>query len=137
MVKRFVLDVNSWVSIFYRDKQLKLLKMIEEEEILIFTSEENISEFADIHTKHKKIAQLLPLHTSIYVETIEEMSTLYSAQKRYALLPDYKDNYLIDLAYQTRSVLVTNDKHFKTAEKLKSPNVTIINLAQFYESLNL
>jgi hypothetical protein len=28
--------------------------MIEEEEILIFTSEENISEFAAIHTKHKK-----------------------------------------------------------------------------------
>ena len=136
MVRKFVLDVNSWVSIFYRDKHLSLIKMIEEEEISIFTNEENISEFADIHSKHKRIAQLLPLHTSAYVEIIEEMSSLHPTQKRYVLLPDYKDNYLIDLANQTGATLVTNDKHFKIAKKLRTPKIAIINLAQFYAMLD-
>jgi putative PIN family toxin of toxin-antitoxin system len=136
-VKRFVLDVNSWVSVFYRDRHPYLIKLIEEEEIAIFTSMENISEFADIHTKHKKIAKLLPLHTSVYVETMEEIGKVFAAQKRYALLPDYKDNYLIDLSHQTRAILVTNDKHFRVAKKLRSPQITIISLQEFYQMLNL
>lgn len=135
-MKRFVLDVNVWVSLFYRDKYLHLIELIEEESIEIFTSEENISEFADIHSKHKRIAELLPLHTSIYVQAMEEMSKVFSSQKRYALLPDYKDNYLVDLAHQTRSILVTNDKHFKVAKKLRSPKITIIDLQEFYQILN-
>jgi putative PIN family toxin of toxin-antitoxin system len=136
-VKKFVLDVNAWVSVFYRDKHLKLIKLIEEEEIDIFTSEENISEFADVHAKHKKIAKLLPLHTSVYVEAMEEICEMYLPQKRYALLPDYKDNYLVDLAHQTRAILVTDDKHFKIAKTLKSPKITIVGLGRFYEMLNL
>jgi predicted nucleic acid-binding protein len=67
---------------------------------------------------------------------MEEMSKMFVAQKRYALLPDYKDNYLIDLAHQTHAILVTNDKHFKVAQKLKSPKITIINLQEFYQMLN-
>ena len=137
MVTKFVLDVSCWVSIFYRDKHLSLIQSIEEGFIDIYTSQENISEFADIHTKHKRIAELLPLHTSIYVETMEEMCKLYIPQKRYALLPDYKDNYLIDLSHQTRSILVTDDKHFKVARKLKSPEVVIIGIKTFYEKLDL
>ena len=136
-MKKFVLDVSSWVSVFYRDKHLNLIRLIEEEDICIFTNEENISEFADIHTKHKKIARLLPLHTSVYVETIEEMSRMVAVQKRYSLLRDYKDNYLVDLAHQTKAILVTNDKHFKIIRELKSPPVTILNLQEFYNMLDL
>lgn len=136
-MKTFVLDVNSWVSIFYRNKHSHLIKLIEDGAIDIFTSEENISEFADVHTKHSKILKLLPLHTSIYVETIEGIGKMFAAHKRYALLPDYKDNYLIDLAHQTRSILVTNDKHFKIAKKLKSPKVIIITIQEFYELLKM
>jgi predicted nucleic acid-binding protein len=47
-VKKFVLDVNSWVSVFYRDKHPTLVKLAEEEQIDIFTSLENIAEFADV-----------------------------------------------------------------------------------------
>ena len=131
------MDVNSWVSVFYRDKHSHLIKLIEEEDIDVITSEENISEFADIHAKHKRIAKLLPLHTSVYVQAMEEMSTMFAPQKRYALLPGYKDNYLIDLAHQTKATLVTDDKHFKSAQKLKSPKVTIIGLTEFYQMIGL
>ncbi len=136
-MKKFVLDVNVWVSVFYRDRQSYIISLIQDEQIDIFSNEENIAEFADVHTNHKKIAKLLPLHTSVYVETMEEMSKMYVAQKRYALLADYKDNYLIDLAHQTHSILVTNDNHFGIAKKLKSPKVKIITLAEFYQMLNL
>jgi len=134
-VKKFVLDVNSWVSVFYGDKYIDIIKLIEEENIKIFTTIENISEFADIHSKHKKIATLLPLHTSVYVEAIEKMSKMFDVQKRYVLLPDHKDNYLIDRAHQTRSILVTNGKHFKIARKLRSPEINIISLSEFYQML--
>ncbi len=136
-MKRFVLDVNSWISIFYGDKQSHLIDLIESEAIEIFTSEENISEFADVHNKHKKIAKLLPLHTSAYVEVMEAMSHIFSAQKRYALLPDYKDNYLIDLAHQSRSILVTNDRHFKVVRKIKSPKLNIMGIKEFYDMIGL
>lgn len=136
-MKRFVLDVNAWISIFYRDKHIQLINLVEEEIVDIFTNQENISEFADVHSKYKKIAQLLPLHASIYVETIEEICKTYVSHKRYALLPDYKDNYLIDLAHQTRSTLVTNDKHFKVAKKLKSPKLSIITIQEFYEMIEI
>jgi putative PIN family toxin of toxin-antitoxin system len=111
--------------------------LIESEAIEIFTSEENISEFADVHNKHKKIAKLLPLHTSAYVEVMEAMSHIFSAQKRYALLPDYKDNYLIDLAHQSRSILVTNDRHFKVVRKIKSPKLNIMGIKEFYDMIGL
>jgi putative PIN family toxin of toxin-antitoxin system len=136
-VKKFVLDVSAWVSVFYSDKHLHLIALIEEEEIELFTSEENISEFADVHIKHKKVARLLPLHTSVYVEAMEEMCAVFAAHKRYALLPDYKDNYLVDLAHQTHAILVTNDKHFKVAKKLNSPKLSIIFIQEFYKMLDL
>ncbi len=134
-MKTFVLDVNAWVSVFYRDKQLLLVRLIEDGDIDIFTSIENISEFADVHSKHSKIRRLLPLHTSVYAEAMEEISQMFTAQKRYALLPDYKDNYLIDLAYQAGATLVTNDRHFKIAKKLRSPKIAIITVQEFYKMI--
>src|ERR1700741_2200557 len=123
MVSRFVFDTNSWVSLFYRDKYLKLLTLLENNEVEIFSCHENFSEFRDVHIKHPSIRELLPHNIEKYAAAIDEICEFYEPQKRYALLDDYKDNYLIDLAHQTKSILVSNDKHFDAAKKLKRPKV--------------
>jgi len=137
MVNRFVFDVNSWVSLFYRDKYLKLIALLENEEIEIFSCRENFSEFRDIHSKHSAIRKLLPSGIEKYAAAIDEICEFYEPQKRYSLLNDYKDNYLIDLAHQTKSILVSNDKHFDVAKKLKRPKVSIITVQEFYRLMEL
>jgi putative PIN family toxin of toxin-antitoxin system len=133
MVSRFVFDTNSWVSLFYRDKYLKLVAILENNEIEIFSCRENFSEFRDVHSKHPGIRKLLPSGIEKYTAAIDEICEFYEPQKRYALLNDYKDNYLIDLAHQTKSVLVTNDRHFDSAKKLRRPKVKIITIQEFYK----
>jgi putative PIN family toxin of toxin-antitoxin system len=135
MVSRFVFDTNSWVSLFYGDKYLKLLTLLEDGEIEIFSCHENFSEFRDIHSKHPVIRQLLPLKIEKYTAAIDEICEFYEPQKRYALLNDYTDNYLSDLAHQTKSILVTNDRHFDPAKKLRRPKVKIITIQEFYKRL--
>jgi len=50
---------------------------------------------------------------------------------------DYKDNYLVDLANQTGSKLITNDKGFRILKKLSHPKVESISLMEFYALLEL
>ena len=80
---------------------------------------------------------MLPHKTEKYVEAILNISEIFEPQPRYRLLNDYKDNYLVDIAHQTRSVLVTNDKGFDILKKLRSPKVEIIKLGEFYEKIGM
>ena len=80
---------------------------------------------------------MLPLETDTYTAILKETADFFEPQKRYALLPDYKDNYLIDLAHQTKAMLVTNDSHFTIARKLQRPAVKIITVQEFYKLVQL
>jgi predicted nucleic acid-binding protein len=121
------------VSLFYRNKYLRILALLKNNELEFFSCRENIAEFKNMHRKYAPIRKLLPLPTEKYAVAIDEICDFYEPQKRYALLSDYKDNYLIDLAHQTKSVLVTNDHHFDMAKKLQIPPVKIITVQKFYE----
>lgn len=104
---------------------------------IVHSCREQLKEFADIHTKHERIAEMLPLPTANYIAAIETTSFIAETQKRYALLLDYKDNYLIDIAHQKKAVLVSNDKGFSFTKKLKRPPVEIISIQDLYRLLNL
>jgi putative PIN family toxin of toxin-antitoxin system len=91
-----------------------------------------IKEFADIHTKHEKIAKMIPIDTEQCLLLINEACILYQPNKRFALLGDYKDNYLVDLSHQSKSILVSNDKDFAPLHKLKRPKVRVVTIKEFY-----
>ncbi len=80
---------------------------------------------------------MLPYKTDKYVEAIKSITENFEHEKRYRLLNYYKDNFLVDMAHQTRSVLVTNDKGFNILKKLRSPKIVIIPLGKFYEKIGL
>jgi putative PIN family toxin of toxin-antitoxin system len=137
MEQNHVIDTHCWVSIFHKKKLGWLLDKIILHNLVIYTTSEQLKEFADIHHKHEHIANMLPRKTEVYAEAIMETCAYYETQKRYRLGPDYKDNYLIDLALQTKSVLVSNDKGFRILRKFHLPHVKLITMNEFYEDLNM
>jgi putative PIN family toxin of toxin-antitoxin system len=136
-MEKIVLDTHCWLSFFYRNRFEKIAQAIVDNNIFTYTCNEQIKEFRDILNKYEKVKKMLPLNENIYIEAINNLCVSFEPQKRYALLPDYKDNYLIDLAHQTKSILVTNDKHFNITKKLKSPHIITISLQQFYVEMGL
>ena len=131
------MDCNVWVSIFYRNKLEKVLSVLYTEGNTIISCKEQLKEFADIHTKHDKIAKMVPVPTEDCLLLIRESCEIFNPSKRFALIQDYKDNYLVDLAHQSKSILVSNDKDFDMLRKLKHPKVRVITIKEFYHEIGL
>lgn len=70
-----------------------------------------------------------------YITFIDAISEIYESQKRFSLLTDYKDNYLVDLAWQSKAILVSDDKHFSPLRRLTRPKVKLYSKTQFYKFL--
>ena len=133
----YVLDTHVWIAIFGSKKFDRFLDCILDLNISIFTCSEQEKEFSDVHNKHAKVAKMLALPTDAYINAIQLCTGEISLGKTYRLLSDYKDNYLIDLSHSTASILVSDDKGFAIAKKLRSPDVKIISLREFYKLCRL
>jgi putative PIN family toxin of toxin-antitoxin system len=132
MVNRFVLDTHIWISIFHRNRTELLIDALENMDITIVSSDEQCKEILDVVSTPnlQGIVNKKPLDYVFYISTISE---IYESQKRFTLLTDYKDNYLADLAWQSKSILVSDDKHFAPLKKLKSPKISLQNKIEFYK----
>ncbi|MDZ4846460.1 MAG: putative toxin-antitoxin system toxin component, PIN family [Chitinophagales bacterium] len=106
------MDTHIWVSFFFRNRFQEILQKINIEDGIIYTCSEQLHEFAGIHAGNPKIAKMLPLKTQTSTRAMRFSCADFPVQKRYSLLMDYKDNYLVDLANQTNSAFVSNDKGF-------------------------
>lgn len=135
MEQNHVIDTHGWVSIFHKKKLGWFLDKIILHNLIIYTTAEQLKEFEDIHHKHEHVARMLPRKAKVYIEAMMETCTCYEIQKRYRLSPDYKDNFLVDLAHQTKSVLVSNDKGFHILHKFRSPRIKLITMDEFYSQL--
>ena len=78
---------------------------------------------------------LVTRHPDEYLTFIDAVSEIYESQKRFSLVIDYKDNYLVDLAWQSKSILVSDDKHFSPLKRLHRPRVKLCSKAQLYKLL--
>lgn len=136
-MNRYVMDTHVWVSFFFRNRFQEILQRINSQDGTIFTCAEQVHEFATIHAMNAKIARMLPLKTNTYIRAMRLACTDFPVQKRYGLLTDFKDNYLVDLANQTQSTLVSDDKGFDFLKKFKRPKVHILSLQKFYTHIGL
>jgi putative PIN family toxin of toxin-antitoxin system len=136
-MNHYVLDTNIWVSIFFRHRFEDLVTKVIEQQLVLFTCNEQLNEFADAHIKHAKIKKMLPNATEDYAELLYNACMIADVHNRYKILKDYKDNYLVDLAHQTKSILVTNDKGFDVLKAFKTPPVLLMDIKQFYNKINL
>ena len=130
----FVIDTHIWISIFHRNRNEKFIDSLQEKGIVIFSCDEQCKELLDV-IHRPELKGLVTKQTEEYIYFIDAVSEILETQKRFALLMDYKDNYLVDLAWQSQSILVSDDKHFSPLKRLQSPKVKVCSKAQFYKLL--
>ncbi len=116
----YVLDTHVGVSIFHKKRKEALIDALIEKDLIIISASEQEKEFLHV-THYPEIAQLLLGNPENYVQYLESIAGMFSTGKRFSLLTDYKDNYLVDLAWQTGSILVSDDRTFKPLRLLKQP----------------
>ena len=110
MKNKTVFDVNIWLSYFISGKSEQIIDMIENNDVFFYRSVELMSELKDVINR-PKFAKYFSNGTGKYIMFVEQVAELFLTQAIFDLCPDPKDNYLFDLAYQSRSnFLVSGDK---------------------------
>lgn len=137
-VNKFAPDTHVWISFFHRSRLEKILQQCITQSFVLVSCEEQVKEFSAVYHYPKiKDRKMLSLPLGIYQDLIHNAADFFEPQKRFALLFDYKDNYLVDLAYQTQSTLITDDHGFRMLKKISRPKVKVITLKEFYELLGM
>ena len=125
----FVLDVNIWLSLFFRDqyKDFFLLAVGS-----IFYRSEAMTQELSKKIVHPKISKRLISKSDVYIHFYEDITTLFNPIPIFTDCPDPDDNYLFDLAIQSQAdYLVTGDK--TVLDTPINPPTKIITFAEFRE----
>jgi putative PIN family toxin of toxin-antitoxin system len=110
MKNKTVFDVNIWLSYFISGKSKQIVDMIENNDVVFYRSTELMTELKEVIIR-PKFAKYFPEGTEDYLFFVEQITEFFPAQPVFNRCPDLKDNYLFDLAYQSRSkYLVSGDK---------------------------
>jgi putative PIN family toxin of toxin-antitoxin system len=109
-VKRFVLDVNTFITIFLNRDTDKLKNYIVRNSLEIYVDKILLDELENV-LSYPKIKQHLTLNTFIYMDFIQSISIQIEAQDYGIECPDANDNYLYNLALTANAkLLITGDK---------------------------
>lgn len=119
---RIVFDTNIYISFILQNRLDKLVLLIEKYQLQVFICDELLLEIKKTLNK-PYISSKLFAKKSEYLEVIELITEHVIIDKCYNKIIDPDDNYLIDLAYSTKSYyLVTDDKillNHKQINKIK------------------
>ncbi len=100
MANRFVLDTNIWIGIFHKNRVGKLIESLIENDFILVSASEQHKEFLHVLFFYDKIQKLLKDDYDSYIDMMIAIAETKETSKRFALINDYKDNYLVDLAWQ-------------------------------------
>ena len=135
--QKFVLDTNIWISYLITKQENKLLKIIAENDLIIFSCDELLHEIRVVlNYKHLKKYNV---NNKLAIQFVQRMSIHFQLRlpiKTY-LTTDENDNYLIALALQTNAGFITSgDKHIleeKEVLERKFKKLKILTKAEFEE----
>lgn len=102
MVNRTVFDTNIWVSFFLKGRFEELVNMVFDNEVEFYRSLELTRELTQVLNR-KKFSKYLTLPIKDYIEFYEELSSMIVIIPSFNGCRDAKDNYLFDIAYQSKS----------------------------------
>lgn len=109
-VKRFVIDVNSFISFFLNKEMDWLVRYISSNRLEIFIDKNLLTELERV-LAYPKIRRILPLPIGVYVGLVELLGTYVAVDAQPIASPDPADDYLFNLAIQSDAkLLVTGDK---------------------------
>jgi putative PIN family toxin of toxin-antitoxin system len=108
-VKRFVIDVNCYITFFINRETGWLLKYISKNKIEIFVDDFLIEELSRV-LQYPRIKKILPLPVHVYISFVKLISTHIISGQFNVQSPDPDDNYLYDIALSTHAkLLVTGE----------------------------
>ncbi len=126
---KVVLDTNIWITYIIKAKLDELVHLTIDNDITILTSDHLIDELSEVLSR-KKFVKYLTLPIGEYIDFHKELSTNIPTIPTFTDSPDPKDNFLFDLAIQSKAnYIVTGDKRlldFDTNE-----GVQLITLSNF------
>lgn len=131
---RIVFDTNIYISFIIQNKLDKLIALIEKHDLEVFICNELLKEIkSTLNKPHLK--SKLNFKTTEYIEVITLISEHVIIDKRFDRIIDPDDNFLIDLAYSTKSYfLVTEDKLILNHKQINK--IKIISLLEFKKLLS-
>jgi putative PIN family toxin of toxin-antitoxin system len=132
---KVVLDTHVWVSIFHKHREEDLIDAIAAKRLLLISCDEQLKELQTIATTKEQVMKMLPAKPEDYLKFMTGVAEIRHSQKRFSLLLDYKDNYLVDLAWQSKSILVSDDASFAPLKKMTRPKVEVVSKTDFYKWL--
>jgi len=127
-VKRFVIDVNTFITIFINREAAWLAQYVLTNKIEIFVDDSLIRELTHV-LDYPRIKKLLPLDKRFYINFVLLISLRIEPTEFNIRSPDPEDNYLYSIALSAHAkLLVTGEKAL--LRWAKSP-VETISLAKF------
>jgi putative PIN family toxin of toxin-antitoxin system len=130
-VKRFVKDVNAFITIFI-NKTYWLLQYILQNRIEIFTDKLLIEELLRV-LGYLSIKKYLPLERHIYVEFVKSISTVIKSDVHNVGSPDVDDDYLFDIALTAHArLIVTGEKELLNWNWSPVPAISLTAFKKYF-----
>ena len=127
-VKRFVIDVNTYITIFINRQTDWLQHYVIQNSLEIFIDNNLVEELLHV-LGYARVKKYLPLDRLYYLAFIRSISTFIQAEDFRVKSPDIEDDYLYNLELTARAkLLVTGEKALL---QWKDAPVETINLARF------
>ena len=127
-VKRFVIDVNTFITVFINRETQWLQHYIIQNSLQIFVDSNLIEEMSHV-LDYPHLQKYLPLNKTHYLTFIRTISVFVHAEDFEVKSPDPEDDYLYNLAITANAkLLVTGEKALLQWQKTP---VETINLAAF------
>lgn len=105
-----VLDTNIWISYFMAGNHVALVNIIFNNNLNVYTNDILIDELENVLNR-PKIRRFLNVGINELIAFHIELCIFHQTKPLYNLSPDPNDNFLFDLAIQTKSkYVVTGDK---------------------------
>ncbi len=129
---KIVIDPNIYISLAYNGEISLVADWIEKHKVYIYYSIELIEELSDVLCR-PHIKRYLLKSPKFYIRFIKANTNFISPLKKHGInFIDPKDNYLIDLAIQSKAkFIVTGDKLLLELGLIH--NIRIISLSRFKE----
>lgn len=125
--KLVILDTNLWISFLISNDFSFLDKYIENKKVKLVFSEELIQEFLTVASRPKFKKYFTDKKIDYLLQFFDDFGVLIEVSSRIELCRDHKDNFLLNLAVDSKAdYLVTGDKDLLEVKKIKTTEIVTI-----------
>ena len=108
---KVIIDVNIWIIYFINSKTTELFNLITDNNLVVYSDNYLRDELLNVINRKKFTKYFNDKSIEFNIGVFDGIVRINPTLKQFSGSPDKKDDYLFDLALQTKSkILVTGDK---------------------------